>query len=341
MAAGAAVAELLAGAWREPVASWKGTGDLEALIPLLLRGGAAALAWRRLPVELRKTPGAIDLQQAFRLQVLRASVHADDAGRACALLRAAGVEPILGKGWAAARLYPDPALRPYGDVDLYVPASRLAVARSAVNAPDAGCAIDLHGGLAELDDRTHPDVAARSVTADADGREVRIFGPEDHLRLLALHALRHGLMRPLWLCDVAAAVEARPAAFDWDYFLHGDATRTRWTLTAIALAHHVLGARLDGLPEAVHEAEVPRWLIPAVLEEWGTGRPAHGGRLPMAQAVRRPARLLRAVAERWPNGLEATVGARVPFRAGPLLPLQLAECARRSLRFVGARVGSH
>ncbi len=340
-AAGAAVADILSGAWREPVSAWSGRGDLESLAPLLLRGGVGALAWRRLPAERRGEPGALALQQAFRLQALRAEVHTEDAGRACALLRAAGVQPLLGKGWAAARLYPDAALRPYGDVDLYVPARSLGAARAAVNAPGAGCTIDLHAGLAELDDRAHGDVDAHAVTADANGRAVRTFGPEDHLRLLALHALRHGLLRPLWLCDVAAAVEGRPAGFDWPYFLRGDATRTRWALTAIGLAHRVLGARLDGVPDAARVSDLPRWLVPAVLAEWGAGRAAHGGRMPMARALRRPADLVRAVGERWPNGVEATIGARAPFGAGPLLPLQLAECARRSLRFVGARVGSH
>jgi len=29
-----------------------------------------------------------------------------------------GVEPILGKGWAIARLYPERGMRPYGDIDL-------------------------------------------------------------------------------------------------------------------------------------------------------------------------------------------------------------------------------
>jgi len=341
MAAGSIVADILSGSWRAQVTPWTGREDLEPLAPLLLHGGGGGLAWRRLPADLRGTPGALALQQAFRLQALRAAVHAEDAGRACALLRAAGVEAILGKGWAAARLYPDAALRPYGDVDLYVAAAQQAAARSAVNAPDAGCTIDLHAGLAELDDRTHADVLARAVNADANGRAVRIFGAEDHLRLLALHALRHGLLRPLWLCDVAAAVEGRPAAFDWDCFLHGDATRTRWALTALGLAHRVLGARLDGVPDAARVADLPRWLAPAVLAEWGAGRAAHGGRVPMARALRRPAALARAVGERWPNGVEATIGARASFRAWPPLPLQLAECARRSLRFVGSRVGSH
>ena len=159
------------------------------------------------------------------------------------------------------------------------------------------------------------------MTADADGRAVRLFGPEDHLRLLALHALRHGLLRPLWLCDVAAAVEGRPAGFDWDYFLRGDATRTRWAKTAIGLAHRVLGARLDGVPDAARWRTCRAgWCPPSSRNGAPGGRArradAHGARA----AASRPT-LVRAVGERWPNGVEATVGAgRRSFGPGRACP---------------------
>ena len=250
-----------------------------------------------------------------------------------ALLRAVGVEPILGKGWAAARLYPDPGLRPYGDVDLYVRPEQHPAARAAITAPLAGCPIDLHSGFAELDDRSPEAIEAAAVHADADGGAVRVFGAEDHLRLLCLHALRHGLLRPLWLCDVAAALEARSPAFDWDRLLWGDPARTRWTITAIGLAHHVLGARLDGAPVAEDARRLPRWLVPAVLREWGAARPAQGARQPIADALRHPGAWLQALRARWPNAVEATVGVGGSFSAWPRLPYQVAECARRSAGF--------
>jgi hypothetical protein len=61
-----------------------------------------------------------ELHDAYRLFALQAVLHEQRLTRAFALLRAAGVEAILGKGWAVARLYPDLGLRPYGDIDLYV-----------------------------------------------------------------------------------------------------------------------------------------------------------------------------------------------------------------------------
>lgn len=344
-AGGAVVAAILSGSWREPVDGWAGTGnDLDKVAHLLLHGGVAGLAWRRAG-ESADRPGvaAAELHQAYRLQVLRAALHEQAVARSFALMRSHGIEPILGKGWAAARLYPDPGLRPYGDVDLYVGLQAHAAARAAVATPNADCPIDLHAGFAELDDRTSDELHANAVDAEAGGTRVRMFGAEDHLRLLCLHALKHGLLRPIWLCDIAAAVEGRPAGFDWDRFLWGDGTRTRWAVAAIGLAHRLLDARLDGTPLAERARRLPRWLAPAVVAEWSSPRPAQGGRAPMAAAIRRPRTLLRAIGTRWPNAIEATVGVGGSFGAWPRLPYQVAESARRSARFVVSirRDGDH
>jgi putative nucleotidyltransferase-like protein len=336
ISAGTRIAAILSGAWREPVEAWIGPADgVGALAPLLLHGGVAGLAWRRLHGSQPHLPA---LQDAYRLQVLRAAVHDEEVARSFTLLRAHGVEPILGKGWAAARLYPDPGLRPYGDVDLYVRPEDHAAARAAVTAPRADCPIDLHPGFAELDDRNPDQIQESTVHADANGCPVRIFGAEDHLRLLCLHALRHGFLRPLWLCDIAAAIEGRAATFDWDRLLLGDPTRSRWVLTAIAVARAVLGARLDGTPLAVRTRHLPGWLVPSVLREWGSGRTVQGARQPMADALRHPGALLRALRARWPNAVEATVGVGGSFSAWPRLPYQIAECARRSARFAAAHL---
>src|SRR5262249_56305882 len=120
---------------------------------------------------------------------------------AVARLQAAGVEPLLAKGWAIARLYPRPGLRPYGDLDLYVRPSDYATARTALDAAGT-IAVDLHRGLADLDDRDHEVVLGRAAVEHAAGVPVRVLAAEDHLRLLCRHFLRHGGSPPVWLCDV-------------------------------------------------------------------------------------------------------------------------------------------
>ena len=93
--------------------------------------------------------------------------------------------------------------------------------------PRARLPVDLHAGFAELEDRGEASLFARSVVVDVQGVHVRVFGPEDHLRLVALHLLRHGGTRPIWLTDVAAMVEAGREPLDWDLVLAGKSQAAR------------------------------------------------------------------------------------------------------------------
>jgi hypothetical protein len=328
------VAAVLAGSWRaSPPGLDLSAPDLIDAAPLLLQTGGAGLAWWR----IRRSPLAsstvsAELHDAYRLFALQAVLHEQRLTRAFALLRAADVEAILGKGWAVARLYPDPGLRPYGDIDLYVRHQQHAAAVEALEDPQRE-GIDLHRGFAELDDRRPEDLVARSRVETLRGVEVRVFGAEDHVRLLALHMLRHGVLRPLWLCDVALALESRPRDFDWDAFARGSRRRSGWVRSAFGLAHALLGARLDGVPEADRAARLPRWLVPTVLRQWSAFVPPHGSRTPMAASLGHPAAFLRGLLLRWPNPVEASVGVGAPFNRLPRLPFQIGDCLLRTAQF--------
>jgi Uncharacterised nucleotidyltransferase len=341
-ARGRAIAVTLAGTWRAEV-PWAGTVEspIDAhtaadIVPLLLVSGSAGLAWRRLQHStLRRVPGVADLQQAYRLHALQSAIHDQALARVLQFLRVAGIEPILGKGWAIARLYPDAGLRPYGDVDLFVRREAYDAIYAAVRSPGAPSArTDLHRGMADLNDRPFDALQARSPLVLVGDVTVRVFGPEDHLRLLCLHMLRHGAWRPLWLVDVAVALESRPADFDWAYFLSGDTRRTEWAVSAIGLAHHLLGANVQGTPVEARARRLPRWLIPTVLEQWGRGQVPHGRRRPMPSYLRNPAGLLEALRTRWPNAVEATVGVHGAFDGWPRWPFQIGDCLRRASGFI-------
>ena len=339
---GKLVASILAGAWRRsPPPLSLSSADLAEITPLLLRTGAASLGWWRVrDSDLRTCSPALELRQAYRLHTLQAGLHERRIVRAIALLSSAGVEPLLAKGWAAARLYPERGLRPYGDIDLWVRARQHAAAVAILSSP-AGerLRVDLHREirLVECLDRSWDELYDRSRLLPLGEAQVRIPGPEDHLRLLCLHMFRHGAWRPLWLCDIGAALEGLPADFDWDLCLRGNPRRSDWVACAIGLAHQLLDARVDGTSVAGRTRHLPRWLLAAVLRQWGAAE--HYMNSPsMAFCLGHPARALKALRLRWPNPIQATVALGGPFNDLPRFPFQLAEMSLPPRTVHGATV---
>jgi hypothetical protein len=330
---GGLVAATLSGAWRpSPAPLALSAAELDEIAPVVLSAGAGGLGWRRVRgTALESTPAAASFREAYRHQALAFLLRESRIAAVAQHLRGAGIEPIMGKGWAVAREYGEPGLRPCGDIDLYVRRQDHEAAALALRG-EMGARVDLHRGFAELDDRDEAELRARSRTVPLAAGTVRIFGPEDHLRLIALHALRHGLLRPLWLCDVAVALEAAGEEFDWEYFAGGRPRRADWARVALEVARGILGARGQ---ETIgrRRARLPSWMIPAVLREWGAARAPHGARAPVSELLRRPRAWGGALRLRWPNPIEATVGLGAPFDGWPRLPLQVVECVRRTALF--------
>src|SRR6266550_790143 len=120
---GILVSAILQGAWRNSTLHdlQLSATQLEEVTPLLYGSGAAALGWWRIrETELRSSSSADLLHQAYRLQTLLARIHQTKTEKISRLLRAAGVDSIVVKGWAVARHYPQPGLRPSGDIDLLI-----------------------------------------------------------------------------------------------------------------------------------------------------------------------------------------------------------------------------
>lgn len=330
------VAEVLSGSWRRSSASTLQISELEldAVTPLLYDSGTAGLAWRRISTTpLRSSSSAEVLHQAYRLQSLQSEIHEQKIEKVFRLFRQAGVEAVLAKGWAAAGLYSERALRPYGDIDICVRPEHFKLAEDVLTAPEANdCWVDLHKHFSEIDERPIDELFARSRTVSLGEEQIRILGLEDQLALSSIHLLKHGAWRPLWLCDVGVAIESLPATFDWDVCRGTNNTRANWIICAIGLARRLLGANTERLPPEM-KTEIPSWLVENVIKQWANpfaiDQPPMSHPVPMADLLRHPAGLLDGLRQRWPNPIIATISVNGEFNNLPRLPYQMANCLSR------------
>jgi hypothetical protein len=334
------LAAVLAGSWRASPPEPGLTGeDLARLVPSLVGSGAAALAWWKVRGSaLEGCAAAETLRQSYRRQALQSALQEWEVEHVFELLRSAGVETVLLKGWGAAGLYPERGLRPPGDIDLCVRPGQYEAARTVLwGAGRKGTALtDLnHREFTLLGDGGWDSLYARSRTLPLNESEIRVLGREDQMRFLCLHLLRHSAYRPLWLCDVAAALESAPADFDWEIVLGGDALGRNWVACVIDLARGLLGARREEMPEELKAARAPSWLVAEVLRQWERPTTAeHMPREPMAASLRHPARALPALLGRWPDPIRAFVGLNQPFDERARLPRQLKLYAVQAAAFL-------
>lgn len=163
------------------------------------------------------------------------------------LCTASGLHPVALKGaWLAWNAWPDPALRPLRDLDLYLPDEGALRAREILlekgwheNESEGldqlggeewlarfkalpslvspgGVAVDLHVRLWDDDGRVPapPDGLLERCIADADHPCLRYLAPIDQLMHLAIHATAHRFDGgPLMLADFGYLLAAE--AFDW------------------------------------------------------------------------------------------------------------------------------
>jgi hypothetical protein len=339
---GQLVATVLSGAWRDhefpPLQISE--ADLDEVTPLLSASGAAALAWRRISrTPLNTTASAEVLHQSYRLQSLQVAIHQEKVCKVFRLLREASVDALLAKGWAAARFYPDCDLRPAGDIDICVRPGQFRLAEEVLRGPQANdCWVDLHRQFNEISETPFDELFARSTLVRIDQEPIRLLGAEDHLALLCVHLLKHGAWRPLWLCDVSAAIESVPQGFDWQVAVGRSKRRAHLIGCAIGLGAKMLGACTERVPAEAMPSETPAWLISSVLTHWSSLYP--GNRLPMqaaplmAETLRKRRDVVKSILARWPDPVTATFNRSGQFNNLPRLPYQLADFVAGATRFL-------
>jgi len=232
-------------------------------------------------------------------------------------------------------LYSGLASRPLGDIDLVVKPADFDAANRVLAQPAArGCLVDLHKGLSEINDRSIDELLSRSHFVALRDTQIRVLSVEDHLALLTIHLLKHGAWRPLWLCDIAAVVESLPSDFDWNICLGSDKRRRSWIAASIALAHKLLAANIDQVPQHARVQRVPAWLNESVLKQWGNLFP--GDHLPvqprplMTNVLNSPRGILKEAWERWPDAITATFNMRGRINNFPRLPYQLGDFSAKA-----------
>ncbi len=314
--------------------------ELDEVTPLLTSSGAASLGWRRVSgSDLRDTASAEVLHQSYRLQSLQSSITEQKVEKVFRVLNQRNVDAFVVKGWAAARVYGDQSIRPAGDIDLCVRPAQATAAKEALNEPEIyDCLIDLHTRFSELSGRSLDDLFARSTTVSVGTTPIRVLSAEDHLALLSVHFLKHAGWRPLWLCDIAAAIESIGPAFDWDVCLGTNKTHAHWILSTFALAERLLDADTSRCPTGIHDTELPDWLVEEVLKGWCNPHPMNQPPMthptPMSQLLREPRRLPEGLRQRWPNPILATITVNGGFNSLPRFPYQVANWLLRVKRFM-------
>lgn len=214
-----------------------------------------------------------DRKNVDRWNQLQSAVH---ELRICAtfrLMRDNGIEPILLKGWGAARAYPALEPRAYNDLDLAVAPEHFERAFGLVRSgASLGLNIDLHCGFRHYDTRPWLEIFDRSELFELDGVPIRIPSLEDHLRILAAHWLNDGGVRKDRLWDIYYSVVNRPDSFDWDYCLNAAGPERRsWVVCAIAIAHRYISLPVDDIPISDEELEIPEWIRMTIESEWASG----------------------------------------------------------------------
>jgi hypothetical protein len=340
---GGLLATTLSKSWLEspppdlPLSEW----ELDQVAPLLYQSGGAGLGWWRIRAsDLRQTPSGEMLHQAFRLLALQSGIHESKIRKVFAVLRCVNVEPILIKGWAMARAYPQPALRPYGDIDLIVRPRDHQTALDAAKEELRDCQLDFHALPVELADRSIDDLFSRSQLAVCADQQIRILSPEDHFALLAIHLLKHGAWRPLWLCDLAVLLESS-SNFDWNLCLGRDPRHQNWILAATGLAHTLLSTSISDKDIAARAETAPVWLKQQVLKQWATPFAAmqspFSHRAPISFYLRRPRGLLGDLGRRWPNPIVATISVKGTFGARRRKRYEFCNWLLRAARVVSVR----
>lgn len=247
-----------------------------------------------------------------RWLILRTKVFEEKIKTAFGLFRTNGIEPVLIKGWAAAKEYPEKYQRVFSDIDLCVAPQNYEKSLKIIAAEEVKVLnIDLHCGLRHLDTLEWEDLFENSVPEFVDETEIRILRPEDHLRVLCVHWLTDGGAYRERLLDIYYLLENHSKSFDWERCL-GKISQGRrdWIIKTIAVVHKYYPFDVSGLPFVGEMDQIPGWFIKTMEREWASETKL----LPIHSLLNNRRELWKQIKKRFPpNAITATIDMEGPF----------------------------
>ena len=265
--------------------------------------------------------------------ILHSKLNEQRIKEAFRIFREEGIEPILIKGWAAARFYPQKHERFYTDIDLCVEPKFYQKALLLLKDKNVEkLFVDLHKGFRHLDTPSWEDLFENSMLVDLDESEIRVLRAEDNLRVLCVHWLNDGGVEKKKLLDIFYAVENRPKDFDWERCLGIISEKRRgWIVCTIGLARKYFGLSLKGTPIEDEAGNLPKWLIKTIEKEWKSGVKLK----PLLKCLNDRKQLLEQVRRRIPpNPVQATVELEGSFDESPRIFYQIANTFTRMIPLI-------
>lgn len=258
------------------------------------------------------------LQRRLETEIVRAYRH----------LRSNDIEPLLIKGWAAARNYPKNVLRNFSDIDIAVSHGDFDRARSLFKEGyKTSIGFDIHDELRHLDLLPWTEISERSELVELDGCPIRVPCAEDHLRIMAVHWLTDGGVNKERLLDIKYAVENRQPGFNWDECINPvGPIRRKWVLNVIGLAHIYSGLKIHDLPFAEEALDIPRWLMRALEREWTSGVRLRALNSNFETKREFFQQILKRIP---PNAIQATVDMEGKFDDRSRIPYQIGSTVKR------------
>ncbi len=258
----------------------------------------------------------VEIKNEERWLLLRSKVYEEKVKDAFKLFRENDIEPILIKGWAAAREYPQKFRRIYSDIDLCVSTDLYKKGSELILRDEARqFNIDLHNGLRHLDTVDWNDLYENSRIVNIDDVPIRILRPEDHLRVLSVHWLTDGGAYKDRLLDLYYLIENNKKDFDWERCLGIVSKRRReWVCKIIGLVGKYYGLDVNGFSFFKEATDIPDWLIKALEREWSSAVPLK----PIHTLLGNRSEFWTQIKKRFPpNAIQATIDMEGSFDDKP------------------------